>query len=219
MKCFINFNINRQMRYSIILLLLLFSARLSAQQVAVEYLGRGILYANIDNHLKIVVQGVSPKQIAISSKNGKVKKSDTAGVFIYNPSFSGFDTIYIFVNGKIIDQKRLIANPIPILTHLAGKHNGKISKSLLKHGISLTADVNGIDFSARIKIQNYSIMLIRNNNVIFRKDMKGYESNDEIAAQFQRLIEGDLIFVYNIIGKYPDGKLRELEYINLIVKD
>jgi len=201
---FVNFHITEckhlpqniiKMRFSSTLLfLLLYSLSIKAQSISlkIDDMASGQRYEAYllaTNNIRAVIENESCDSFFLSTNNGTIKRlPESKCDYAFRPEKFKFATIFFH---KTIGNDTIIFKEIKVKVKpwpfkpLLGSHLGKITahyilekEEFLKKHISIASHNTGL--SAFCKINSFSIMVMRQNELVYEKKFKKY--NREIAT-------------------------------------
>lgn len=210
-----------------ICLISIFSLSTHAQIVAIEDLEQNILYTCVENRLKIAVENCPEDLLVVSTDNGEIRKNEyLRGGYSIRPKQFGHATVYVgrkTTKGvKRLDSvyycvKRI---PPPHIT-LNGQTEGNISKARMRVEIAPSANIESFNFEARMLVKQYTVIVYRNNNEIFRR--KNCDDNGRIdsvtRAFFDDLENNDKVIFTQFIVSDCSGDRTDVNSIELVVTD
>lgn len=191
-----------------------------------------VLYAGIDNDIRIAVPGVASQNITASMTNGTLNRKGD-GLWTARPATIGTDAV-VTVTAKVGDRSqemaknifrvRRLPDPAPYLEYKDDKGNsvqfkkGRISKNNL---ISIGELKAAIDDG----ILNIPFTIIRFEMLSFDESMgtaindvsdgKNFSSSQK--DRIRQMSRGKVVFIRKIIAKGPDGIERELSTLDITV--
>jgi hypothetical protein len=212
------------MKSLIVILFLLMAEEATAQRCAVAIDRENTVYAGIPNALTIAVEGHSSKNIVVKTRQGELETVE-GGRYYLNEKNAGMDTLEVFVRSKAglkaVDTFMIRVKQIPApVAKIANKQGGKIAKEMLNAQIGIITVQEGFDFDARPKVKSFSMVVLRNDQVIFVHKNVNASFDASIQKFFkQQLLAGDKLAFINIHAIGADGTDRQLQAIELTVTD
>lgn len=210
----------------LILLYLIFSscAVVSAQEFTVTTVHSNILYRDVSNPLQFTVRCCTCDSIILVADNGNIEKTATPCKFFIRP-FSNLASESLVLTLKvkdkgdtlIIGKKNFEIKDYPaVKAGLDYKQSGSISKRVLL-GHSRILVYPPFEMHMGIKIKQFSILISRNDDIIYYKRFNQEYFDKEIYEIFSKLKKGDTILFFNILTirnfDLPDLHLSPIEFI------
>jgi hypothetical protein len=160
------------------------------------------MYVGIDNPISIAVENVSCKSLIIKASQGQITGS--AGSYIYRGSKVGPVEIDVFTKSKGHLKKlgsqffRLKLLWDPTFCFASRCENGEISKEQLKNQQFVRAELMNSDFQMIAGIKDFTVCIVRNNDIYRSIFNAGNQLNDSITASFQLAQLNDSVIFKNI---------------------
>ncbi len=205
----------------LIVLALMLSLSVNAQEYAISPLKMNILYMGVENPLKIVVENHSCDSILISS-NVRLKRRVGCEYFAIpgNISVATFN-LSVIKNKDTIrigsSQFRVHKIPDPVVT-VGGRRDGVMPKPVLFSEPGIKAEQNDFIFDAEFKVKSYSVVIVRGDEQIFSNDYDGNRFPAELKSQFRNLNYGDTVRFENVVATGPEGLDRELASVSYKIR-
>lgn len=215
------------MRYYIFLLSILFSVKLSAQQVAVALDKMNVFYIGVPNPVTIAVENTDCKDISIEAEGCNITEEKSIPchyvITVLKPGKVAVNVFKKAGGGKVkvgTQEFRCKYIPDPVARISGMKWGDVLCLSLFKRQEGIILAMDNFDFDLRIAVDAYTITIVRNNETIFEKKCSGGRFDSETIQQFQKLKAGDRVIISEIKFHRPDGSIRVLEQvINLTLKE
>lgn len=197
----------------------------SAQQFTVAADRMNIMYKGWSSPISVTVQGVHCKDITIQGDSVDISsyEEDSCKYYVV-PKKTGLIMLEIYKqtkNGKVlVGKSRFRSKEFPDpLAQVGTKRNDTIRKNTLAPQLGVLAVLHNCDCDARIVVQKYSMIIVREGQTIFTK--KAYSSlfDDETKSQLKLLRDNDLVFIYDIFVAAPSYSSKMIEPIYLTVKE
>ena len=198
-----------------------------AQEVAIEMTTKNTLFKGVQNPILVTVENTDCKDIIISSENAKIIQSDhnACANTIVPDTISKVLTINVYKKESkdtiLVDKKvyRLLDVPDPILD-VSGLTEGEVPKKTFKnrmiHGrMSSYLDPNIA--CAVFKITEFTLMVIRDQNVIGISKNIGNRATDETKQLVELIKSGDKVYIVDIKCQML-SEIRELDEIKFDIK-
>ncbi len=203
-----------------ITVLTLFAATGYSQNYSLKNPYNNFVYAGMQTPLETLVAGYSCKSVTLKAAGGKVEKEGCN--FLYFSNKVGIDTISVFVSKSGVIKKiaavyffvKEVPDPEP---DIGGLNKGLIKKGFLlaQQGVGASFLVTSYGHREHITVDSFTVMIFRNNSIIFHSNNNGNIFNQSIKTAFQSLQSGDKITITNIkatIPTSPNLLLRPLEF-------
>jgi GldM C-terminal domain len=202
---------------------LLLAESTHAQKYSVTNPHNNFVYAGMETRLEAIVEGIPCKSIVLRAKSGKIEK-DVCN-FLYYPNRVGIDTITVFTDisgitkkiGNVYFNVRHFPEPEPFIGNL---QKGIIKKGYLmaQQGVGATLVATSYGHEESIHVDNFTVTIFRNTNIIFNINNQGNIFNDSIKTAFESLKSEDVIIVSNITATGPGSTVFRLRPIELTVE-
>ncbi len=207
-----------------IFLLLLTNAIANGQKCVISATKENILYIGIANPIDIGTSKYSCKEISLATNNGIVETTDDPCSYLISPDKIGKAEISVVEkkgNRKVIGRAifRVKAIPGPDVMLAGRTSGGEIGKSELKVQIALAAVLNGFDFDARFRIDSYTVIILRNEKVLFVRRCETPRFPSEVTQAFQTVQKNDKVVFAAVCCTAPDNKMRKLQPAEFTVVD
>ena len=212
----------KRLLFRLILFIIIFNVLLGkayAQKYSVKNPYNNSIYRGMQTPLEPIVEGFPCKSIILRSTNGKIEKKVCN--FLYFPVKLGIDTITVSVIKNGITRKvgyayfdiQEIPDPEP---NVGGLNKGAISKGFLmaQQGVGATLIVTSYRHRESILVDSFTLIILRNKNIIFSDDNNGNIFNHSVRTAFELLQKGDKVIVANIAARTYNSTvtLRPIEF-------
>lgn len=201
-----------------------FSTLLFSQSFTVAVLRPGqTAYIGIYNPISCTVERVKCQDIVLTTDNGSIEKT-TCNQYIYRPVrvADGFIAINKKSKGQLVKigefylRTRFIPNPI---AYIGGMQGDTISKKGLAIQQGIFAQSNpSLSICIDFLVKNFTLIVIRKDEVIFFRNINGNIFNDEIKKTFNELAEGDKVLFSSILVEMGDQTTAKASPIEFIIK-
>ncbi len=183
----------------------------------VEPVNMNVLYAGVDNPVKISTSGYNVSDLKVTIDNGTI--SGKNGEYIIKPQKIGPANVLISYKGKEITKSIFRVKQIPTpVAMIAGIKGGKISKEKLLEANAIKPMLENFDFDVRPEIVGFNIQILKYGYLI-QEFSKSNKITDKQKQLLKNINEDQEVFIKNIKCKTPDGTLRELPVIDLIITE
>lgn len=182
-----------------------------------------VMYIGTTNPLTIAVENTPCNSLEVTIDNGTIEKTGDCE-YTAIPKNPGEAIVKVFkITGRAkisIGESKFRAKwtPDPVAM-FDGRHKGFLSKSILCEQQVLVALYPNYDYDPGFEIVHCTITITRNGRVIYSKDFISARFDDELKKELCSLEGGEAVTVDNIHVKGREGSDRELESINIIVKN
>ena len=176
-----------------------------------------VLYAGIDNEIRIAVPGIAGQNVTATMTNGSLTPKGN-GIWVANPSRAGTDAV-ITVTAKMADGRtqemakpnfrvRVLPDPKPYLT-IEGKalpfDGGPLSKAeLASVNIAEAAIDDGI-LKMPFTVLRFEVSTTNDMGLTTRELSDGARFSDKQKALIRGLVRGKIVYIRSIITRGPDG--------------
>ncbi len=180
-----------------------------------------ILYAGLPNPVSISVPGMSSRDISATMQNGRIER--TADGFLAYPEKA--DTkAYISVStviDKVVKQMGTYEFRVKMVkgveATVAGKTQGKISKSALEAELGVFANIPDCDFELKFHVLSFNVSTSKGGFQV-DKQTDGNRFSQEQRDLFKGLTRGARLTIDGIKAKGDDGFTRELSPISFTIQ-
>jgi hypothetical protein len=176
-----------------------------------------VLYIGLENPVTIAASGYESSELTVKIDNGTVEGKD--GMYIVKPSQPRLANLVVSANGKEIQKSvfRVKFVPDPV-TKVAGiKGVGAIKKDLLLKQEGVVAEIENFDFDLRFKIVEFTVSTVVNGYATDRV-IKGNKFSEQQLELIKKVEPGAKVYIEGIKTVGPDGMIRQLVPIVLIIK-
>lgn len=183
----------------------------------IEPLNMNILYVGVDNPVKISTSGYDLSELTATVDNGTI--SGKEGTYIITPKKPGKANVSVSYKGKVIQTTFFRVKPLPSpIAMISGTKGGNISKEKLLKAKAIYPIMENFDFEAVFEIEGFTVSTIINGYIIDE-----VSTSNEITANQRDLITktgiGQELFFKKIKCKGPDGTIKELPVIDVIITE
>lgn len=176
----------------------LFYAQILWSQALIVYRRDNVAYKHFDNLRGFVVPGVDPKSVTFTSDNGSVNSDRT--LVIFSPADTGKVTLTAWVGKKKVGSVEMEVREMTEATvYFGGKKKGPMSAAqfIVQGGLIAGARISEWH-EEPIRILSYSVLLIRNNEIIASRTNKGNRFEEETLKFLTTLQPRDVVVFANI---------------------
>ncbi len=211
------------MRYYILLLSILFSAKLSAQRARIILDKWDVLYAGVDNLITVKTEGINYKDATVFIEGATITPADTPCKFHVRLTKTGTVKAGVVTHTskgeQYLYQTTFQVKELPI-AFVGGKSGGYMCLKIFKVQMGIVLRADGVDSNTRLTANGYTITIVRDGQSLFEKKCIGATFDDETIKQFDKLRIGDKVIISEIILQTPDGLPQSLsEKITLTMKE
>ena len=193
-----------------------------AQSFTVCNLRENIVYVGIPNPIEVTVENTDNKDILLTSKDATLTKEGN-GTYDLDVSKTGKLSVVVWKKNKkgkldSLGNALFRAHSIPEpIAKVSGIHFGEIKKSVLTASNGIIVLIEGMDLESKSIVTSYNCIIIYKNG-----NTKLFPSNDalfteNIKMEFSFLQPSEQVLFCNIKCVGPDGKVRNIEPIELTV--
>lgn len=177
-----------------------------------------ILYVGVDNPVTIAVAGIVSNNVTAEVDNGTIKGEK--GVYIINPSMANkVAVVTVRVDNQIVKKEvfrvKLVPDPVAKLLNI--KSSGAIDRDLLLKQEGIVAELENFDFDISFRVVEFTVSCVIDG---FSKEEVAI-SNKFTPQQkdlFAKVKTNGKVYIENIKAQGPDGAIRKLGAITVIVK-
>lgn len=196
-------------------------SKINSLVTAISPTKMNVLYLGADNPLSIAVSEVPDSKLTVTISNGTIRK-EGAG-YIANPGQLGSAIIQVFaeVNGKKVPtgSMEFRVKPIPDpLAQIAGRIGGPISKKKLLEQKTVNVAISNFDLDITFIVTEFKM------SATIKGFVNEYVSkSDKITEEQKSVISGmsvgDKLYFEDIKAVGPDGRIRQMPTIALIIEE
>ena len=204
----------------LILLFLITTLSVNGQMFSIET-NENILYRQIPNPIKVVVENKTCNSYFITTDNGEIS-GDSCFYIIYPAKVGSAivtlktiiesDTIVI---GKESFRVRDIPKPI---AYISGCKADTINKNKLVHCGVLAKIEEPSDIDAYFIINSYTVIIKKSQDSVFIRNVKGSLFPEEIKQEILKLNHNDKVYIVDIFVTDPNGKKEKLNSIDINIE-
>ena len=202
------------MNIRVLLIILLYSPVCKAQEFAITNLRENVFYIGRPNEITVAANKLECKDIKVVPSYGEASPLDNPCSYSINIDRPGKILLKLYnrQNNELIGSQEYRVKYLPEpLCYIAGKMRGNIKLDVLNAQSGITAKhFYYIDFEDGFLVDHFSVSIVRDERVIFVKDVMGANFDDEVKTEFQKLQVGDVITFHEITGKGIDKIVRNL---------
>lgn len=159
------------------------------------------LYAGVNNYVDVIVNKHSCSSINFKISNGIIEQQNQTCTYTVVPKEKGNCVISIFENNtndyignyefSVIDL------PLPVVI-VNGKEGGNISAITFKAQLGIQAELLGFDFQSKYTITKFSIIIIRNNKVLFNGTNLSHLFSEDVKNVLKSIQAGDKVIFSDV---------------------
>lgn len=179
-----------------------------------------VFYRGLPNPVEISVPGVPQDKITPSISGGHtITKS--GGEWIVQPGSGNEATISVMAEINGVKQRmgekkfrvKAIPDPVPVF---AGKKptDSTVPLNDMKVAAGVRAEMENFDFEVDVRVKSFSMIFIRDGNVI-QKDANDNKVSNDMKVNMDRVKRGDKFYIENIIVTMPDRTERKVANLSL----
>lgn len=196
-----------------------------SQKFAISNNRDNILYLGIPNHISIAAENCPCKLLSIKADSASISESAPCE---YEMTFSRVADIDIEIIKNTGKGKKTIGKrkfqvrflPDPEATVFGRKSGDHISNTELAACGGLIAHYpDFLSCYPTCAVTYYTVIVLRNGNVIYSKTFSNARFNDELKKQFTSLHTEDIVVFSNFIAKENTGRIFHLRPVQLTIKD
>ncbi len=204
------------MRYYIFLLSILFSVKLSAQQVAVALDKMNVFYIGVPNPVTIAVENTDCKDISIEAEGCNITEEKLMPchyvITVLKPGKVAVNVFKKAGGSKVkvgVQEFRCKRIPDPV-ARVGGMSGGYMCLKIFKTQLGIVLGLDGFDFDMRIPVDNYTLSITRDGQPLYEKTCTGARFDEETSKQFNKMRIGDKVIISEIKFHWPDGSILKL---------
>lgn len=179
-----------------------------------------VFYLGVDNPIEVSVAGVQPENVSIDITNASNSKKGPSS-YIVKPKRAGNAIVNVYANidGKrrLMAQKefrvKIVPNPVPKVNGISG---GGIIKNILLAQVGVAAEMENFDFDLEFRVTEFTVSTTV-QGFIKEETAKNYKFTPAQKNLLQGLNKGQRVYIQDIEAVGPDGSIRKLPSIALLV--
>ncbi len=178
-----------------------------------------ILILGLENPVQALIEKNSKESVVLTAKNSIITKNEDDR-FSIRPMEIGILTVNVckvvrkdtIVIGTSEFRVRSLPDPEPFI---GGRMGGRIDKKVLLAQSGVMARLTDSDFNFPIQIEEYSMIAIKDGNIIGSSRNEGPRFNKKTTSLVEQLQPKDKIIIYNIIIRWPGTtkQIRPMEFV------
>jgi len=190
-----------------------------------------VLYAGIDNPIRIAVPGIPSGNVSASMSNGSLTSRD--GLWIARPTTVGTDAI-VSVNARMADGRsvemakstfrvRALPDPMPYLEYKDANGNtrkfrgGTIAKRDLLSADGILAAIDDDLLNIQFTVLRFELNYNDSFGNVMKEVTQGTTFSQKQKDYIRGLSRGKQFFITGVVAKGPDGIERQISPIQVIV--
>lgn len=181
-----------------------------AQKVFISTPVNNLLYLEVSNSVEINVEGFDCKDLRVQVNDGTVEGNGCN--LIIKPNKTGLLQINIFNRkNKLIAEKTINVVNLEFVARLKAPvdENNKI---IIERATGIFVEVRQVPLDFDYSKIEYTLMIIRENDVIFKNSYTGNFFDDVLKNELKKITKNDLIIITDI-QFLSDGKAHQLNDI------
>lgn len=211
------------MKIALLTVLLSLEALVStAQHVSIANDRSNMVYIDIPNPLTVTVEHYPCEDIVLKAGHGTLTKKDDHHYELTVNRYKDV-TIEVFVKDgraleKVGEHKFDVGQNHFLVAKIGGKTGGVMPTSLFKAQLGVFAIMEDRARDMKFKITSFYMIVRRGDKVIFGHHNEGTRFDDIIRDFMSELKKGDKVNVVDIHYKTPEGIIRPLNSIQLLLQ-
>lgn len=191
-----------------------------------------ILYAGVDNPIQITVSEMKEGELRVNMTNGTVSKENdewrakplvgvTESTIILSQLLEGEETEV----GRFDFNVKSLPDPRPFINYTDDKEKSVVyygavplDKKYLQKITSVGALYKDGSVDFRFKVLEFEMVLVKANNTTLYESQKGENISDKQMALLKQADVGDRLYIVSVIVIGADGKKREVQPVEIVVK-
>ncbi len=197
-----------------------------AQKVCVDNNKAQDLYLGFDNPINILIDSVDCKKYIVEIDNGKIIKvsEDTTNLcfnYIIRPEKVGNLQLKISIKTKdsikTLYNRNFRVKRHEIKAMVSTFYESTINAEKFKASQGLIAIMQNCDCDIKIKVEKFSIIVLRGNYLVMRYENKGARFLPIVEQKLQSIKPNDLVIFSDIYVRMPDNRKFRIEPIEYII--
>jgi gliding motility-associated protein GldM len=181
-----------------------------------------LFYVGVENPVEISVPGVGSDKIFPTINNGTIRKDGNG--FIVSPARSG-QNAEVTVIAEIDKVKRSMGTklfrvrtvPDPVAKVNGIKISGPIQKNVFLAQSGVVAEMENFEFDLAFKVTEFKVNTLI-GGFLSEKASKSNKFTDEQFSLIKQTSKNQKVYIEDIKAVGPDGSIRQLGNITLIIK-
>lgn len=189
-----------------------------------------ILYAGVNNPIHITVPEMARNELKVSMVNGRI--SEKEGEWTVLPEIGAAESTIILSKvsegketeiGRYVFKVRPLPDPQPFISYTNDNGNVAnyygavpINKKYLLNINSIGALSSAEEF--QFSVLEFEVVLKKEDNTTLYESQKGNRLSDEQMHIVREAGKGDRLYITSIVVLGPDGKKREVQPVEIVVK-
>ena len=178
-------------------------------------------YIGIDNPIKVAASGFESSKLSVKVSEGTITGSN--GNYMVNVVKGNETIVEVSANGNVIgtEKFRIKSLPAPIIFIGAIREDGDIAKADLLNVNGITAKLLNFDFEVNYEVISFDLTVISktqdgSNAVITLSSQSNLFSTPQKQV-LEKLQAGQKLYIENVNYKGPDGIIKKVRGLNLMV--
>ncbi|MBK9639630.1 MAG: hypothetical protein IPO63_18210 [Bacteroidetes bacterium] len=184
------------------------------------------IYMGIPTSIMAIVENTKCDEYFLTTDNGQISEDPNGNRcnYIFTPQKNGKTTIFInklqrndtIKLGEKIFQVKNIPKPI---AKIGGMHDGNIRKAVLVAQKGIIATLEDIAFDIYIKISKYSVLIIREKELIYSDHFFSNILTSDFKTVVLNCHPNDQIIFFNIEASFPNMENKNLDSIIFTIEN
>lgn len=186
-----------------------------------------VFYIGVPNPITVSAAGYSLQDISVSIDGAEVKADGEKGIGHYIVSATKQGNVMANIMAKTEGGIKKVGGmevrvkyiPDPV-AEIAGRQSGAISSAEFKVQIGIAAALKNFDFDTRFTVVSYELSILPKRGELqgpFKSAGPYLNKDKEIIDAIKRSKPGDRVYFDDIRAKGPDGRVRKLNSISLLL--
>jgi gliding motility-associated protein GldM len=176
-----------------------------------------VLYIGVENPMEIVVSGFNSKELEIKTDNGDIVATENG--YISRPAKTGMAMITVSSKGRILKESqfrvKMVPDPVAMVAGIKGA--GAIDKNVLLEQKGVVAIMENFDFDLVFKVVEFTVSAPVGKYAFDIKSSSNQFTNEQYDL-IKKIEPGKKVYIENIKAVGPDGSIRQLGSMWLIIK-
>lgn len=202
--------------FSLLMISFFLNAQKSGNDAVVAAVNMNVLYRGMANPIEIAVPGATSDKVSAIITNGTLSKT-TKGLSV-SPGELAESIITVLVDNKKVSEKTFrvknVPNPVAVF---AGKYEGQIAKEVALKTDMLEVELKDFLWELKFEVKSFTFFCSQDN--IDREELSnGNKLTDKMKSLISGIKPGKIIVFKDIKAIGPDGRMRDLNQIDLTIK-
>jgi len=184
-----------------------------------------VFYIGVPNPITVSAAGYSLEDVSVSIPGATVTPGTEKGKFSVMVTTQGEVNAAIMAKTATgpkqvgVQKVRVKMIPDPIAA-VGGKSYGVMQASIFRAQIGIIAELKGFDFDAKFSVISFEFSIVPKRGEYigpYTANSARFDASNDVEKARQRVRPGDRVYMDNIKARGPDGRVRSLAPIVLLL--